>query len=35
MQELDTTAYFLTQDEIARLNRGERVIIQTEAGKNL
>ncbi len=35
MQELDTKAYFLTPDEIARLNRGERLTIQTEVGKNL
>jgi hypothetical protein len=31
-QELDTKAYLLSQDEIARLNRGERVIIKTEVG---
>ncbi|MCI0416529.1 hypothetical protein L0222_27490 [bacterium] len=34
MQELHTQPYILTQDEIARLNRGERIVIRSEAGAN-
>jgi hypothetical protein len=34
MQELDTKGYALTQDEIAKLNRGERVTIRSTAGGN-